>query len=583
MSNNSIDKDLKTKYRRKDSLIRKKYWEYVPVLLITNLSTLLFTAVDGIVVGRYMGGLALAAVNLFNPVAVFLSAYIAVISHGIADSFADALVGNNSIESIYNSKAIKFVILYSVIVLSIIQGPIAHFIIHSYGLNTTLELNPILHDWTRTYAAKVLISMPFTLISTIGACQLQELGKMKVLMVFAIIEGLANLILDIVLVGVFRLGIYGAGLATVIAAIIRVTLTVIYFLTKTNIYKKYRVKVRTNDVKKIIVGGLSYSVSIISSAIHSYLMIQILLRIFAEDGAIIGGVCSFCLSVAMVFITSSVDANGPLNGIFLSIGDRVGQRNAFKISARQIIISVGVFVILIQKSPEFFYHLNGADPIHLNDFCLNALRLYSLSFVFYGLNILFNAYFVDEKKIRTAVRLTFWGDLLVPLVALIYYKMIGHKYIWLAEVTVSFMIFSIYLIRYVGINIKKYLNEEEKDTLYLEVKPRDAVKVSRELFEYSEERGYAKDLTNKVSLCMEEMVRYAVKSQDAINVSIQIIIRFYEYGAKFVMLDDGKCIYFNKSKEREEIITNNYELIRRISKSYKYKYLLNMNYTTIEL
>ena len=577
MSNNNIDKDLKTKYGRKDSLIRKKYWEYVPILFITNLSTMLLTTVDGIIAGNYMGGMALAAINLFNPIAVLLSAYIAIISHGISDSFADALVSNNPIESIYNSKAIKFVIFYSIIILSIFQFPISYFIIRSYNLNT------ILHTMARDYSLMLLVSMPFTLLSTIGVCQLQEIGEMKILMVFALVEGVVNLILDIILVGIFRIGVYGAGLGTLIASIIRAVLTVIYFLTKTKFYKRYRVKVRMSDVKNIIVGGLSYSVSILSSALHSYLFLRILLYVFGEDGIIVNGVCYFCLSIATLFITSCVDANGPLNGIFLGIGDRVAQRDAFIISAKQIIISVLSLVAIIQIKPEWFFHLNGVIGSDIHEFGLNALRLYSRCFLFLGLNNLFNAYFVDEKKIKTAVKLTFYGDLFTPLVAFILYTLVDSRYVWLAGAIVSFIVFSIYLLKFIKIDINKYLNDIDKDILYLEVKPKEAVTVSRDLFDYSEERGYPQDLTNKVSLCMEEMVRYATKAQDEIDINIQIIIRFYEYGAKFVMVDDGKCIHFNKSKEREEIITNNYELIRRMAKSYKYKYLLNMNYTTIEL
>ena len=56
--------DITTKYRRKNSLIRMKYLEYVPVLFITNLSSLLLITLDGIFVGNYIGSVALAAVDM---------------------------------------------------------------------------------------------------------------------------------------------------------------------------------------------------------------------------------------------------------------------------------------------------------------------------------------------------------------------------------------------------------------------------------------------------------------------------------------------------------------------------------------
>ena len=125
---NSESENLKKKYRRKNFLIRKKYLEYVPVLFITNLSTLLLITIDGIFVGNYIGSAALAAVDMFTPVAVLISAYIALIAHGIADNFADALVGNDPMQKQYNAKAIKFIVLISAIILLIVQVPITRLI-----------------------------------------------------------------------------------------------------------------------------------------------------------------------------------------------------------------------------------------------------------------------------------------------------------------------------------------------------------------------------------------------------------------------------------------------------------------------
>lgn len=82
---------------------------------------------------------------------------------------------------------------------------------------------------------------------------------------------------------------------------------------------------------------------------------------------------------------------------------------------------------------------------------------------------------------------------------------------------------------------------------------------------------------------MEEMVEYAVKSQNTLRIHIQIVINFFKEGARFVMLDDGRCINLDKKRSNGEIVTNNYELVKKVARSYKYQYLLNMNHTTLEL
>ena len=58
------------------------------------------------------------------------------------------------------------------------------------------------------------------------------------------------------------------------------------------------------------------------------------------------------------------------------------------------------------------------------------------------------------------------------------------------------------------------------------------------------------------------------------------MISFKDDSAKFIMLDDGECITLNENEESKKLITNNYELLNKISKSHEYKYILNMNCTT---
>lgn len=578
MKDNIINEEniiFKLKFRRKDFLIRKKYLEYIPVLFFTNLSTLLLMTVDGIVVGNFLGGLALAAVSMFTPIAVFFNAYIAIIAHGIADSFADAMVGTNSLERLYNGRAIKFVILVSTIVLLIIEFPVAHIVIHSYNLTT------VSHEMTYIYTAAMLITLPFQLISTIGACQLEEIGKMNVLLNVSVLQSLINLILDIVFVGALKMGILGAGIASIIACIVRAMLTALYFLTKTNIYKKYRVKLRIGDVKEIVVGGLPYSIGIISSAVNGYLMLRLILHIYGESGGIVNGVCNFCLSIAMVFITSIADANGPLNGIFLSFKDRVAVRHAFKIAANQIIITVGIFTAAIMMKPEWFYFINGVNDIP--NFGIEAIKAYSLCLLFIGFNTLFQGYFIDKKEIKLMSRLTFFSDILTPVVAYILFKYLGEKYFWYSVFIVAALATSIYFIRYFISTTKELIDEKlNSDILYLEVKQNEAIEASKDLLLYAKSKGYEVDLANDLAVCLEEMVKYAVKTKNALRINIQIVISFLKYGARFVMLDDGERINFTKKGEEDKIVTDNYDLVKKMAKSYNYQYVLNMNHITFE-
>ena len=78
----------------------------------------------------------------------------------------------------------------------------------------------------RQYAYGIMISLPFGLISTVGVFQLQIAGKMKALVKLSAMEGITNLLLDLLFVGAMDMGVAGAGYGTAAANVLRCLTTV---------------------------------------------------------------------------------------------------------------------------------------------------------------------------------------------------------------------------------------------------------------------------------------------------------------------------------------------------------------------
>ena len=107
------------------------------------------------------------------------------------------------------------------------------------------------------------------------------------------------------------------------------------------------------------------------------------------------------------------------------------------------------------------------------------------------------------------------------------------------------------------------------------------IEVSREIRAYADEIGFEKRYSYRIALCIEEMAAYVKSSQKNGNINIQIIIRFQENGAIFMMLDDGKCIALDNLKETRELSISNYGLIKKLANTVEYQYLQNMNYSVL--
>lgn len=315
-------------------------------------------------------------------------------------------------------------------------------------------------------------------------------------------------------------------------------------------------------------------------AFQNYLMMKIILSALGESGGVVRGVCVFALSVALVFSRGIQDSARPMAGLSSGSRDKKGIRVLMQTCFMLNLLLIGGFTVICEAVPAAFYHLHGVTDIPGHG--LFMLRLCAVHFVFKGCNALFRMYFSNEKDSRFVTVTTVLGNATLPLFAFLLSRMISGTWLWFGYTLTEVLIMVIDLIHYRNrllAGAKK--DAAEGDVLYLTVRPEEAVEASRAIRKYADEKGYNKRLSYRVSLCMEEMAAYAVDSQQGRNVNIQIMVRFYDDEAVFVILDDGVCIALDSDEKAQELITDNYGLLKKVAKSVDYQYVLNMNYTVL--
>ena len=605
MSDDSLvtnqEKELQiSDFRRNGSLMRKKIREYFPAMLMTNLSTLLLISVDGLVVGNYIGGDALSSVNIFYPVTALVGAYTSLVALGISTSISTA-VGSNNQERIDIARAasLKLMIVMAAII-SVLQIPFVVLVINSY------HLSPEMKSLVWQYAIGIMLCSPLGLISTVGVYQLQIVGKMKTLTMLAVTEGISNLIFDLLFVGVLDIGVAGAGYGTACANLIRCSLTVYILSKRADIYRRAENKTTFKDYVEILRCGAPDASYALMLAVQSYFIMKILLAAFGSDGGIINGVCTFCFSLTNVIISAIQGSMRPLVGLLAGAEDRKGLSKLMKTGLRINAITAGICTLIVWATPAFFYRLHGVDNIPEGG--LLSLRLFSLYFVFKGSNVLIRMYLSNRKDSDFATHMTVGGYGLMLAVAYLLSRLCPAPYIWLAYLINETVMIAVFYSRFMWWKAKdKKADDADGDdpVLYLTVKPDHAIEASRALRKYADGLGKNPRISNRVALCMEELVAYTkdmkeengwklldgseLKLLDGSDLKsliddegVQIIVRFKgKNAATFVALDDGATIKLDVDESKREITTNNYELLRRIATSVDYQYVLDMNYTTL--
>ncbi|MEE3493297.1 MATE family efflux transporter [Ruminococcus sp.] len=566
---------IKQRFKRTGELTRKKLIEYIPAMLITNLSTLLLISVDGLVVGNLVGGKALSAVNIFSPATLLIGVISTLIASGIGICLSTGVGANDPQKLLRTKSAMKKMMAIAALFVAVAQIPAVNLIISSY------HLSPEMEAMTRQYAIGVMISSPFGLISTVGVHQLQIVGKMKALMWLAITEGVTNLVLDIVFVSAFQMGVAGAGFGTAGANIVRCTTTVLFLVKKTSVFNSHGVKSGWKECKEILFYGLPDASHALITAAQNYFIMLVILSTLGENGGIIKGTCAFAFSVTNVLISSVQGSLRPLMGLMIGSKDHDGTRMLLRQGFGFVTIFVSIIVVIIELFPGMFYHFHGVNEIPSGGEL--SLQLFAASFLFAAFNTIFRLYYSNRKDTRFSSTLTVAGHAAIPLIAFILTRFLPGPFLWLGNLIAELIILAFNLKRYTYW-LEKDNAEQDKDekTFYLTVTPDKAVEASQMIRRFAKENGYPSDIAYSVGLCMEEMVAYIEASQDDAEIDTQIIVRFSHNAAHFIIIDNGRCITLDDDPKSQALITNNYALIKKLAKSAQHRYVLNLNYTMFE-
>lgn len=183
-------------------------------LMLSGILQLMFNAVDIVVVGRFRGSQALAAVGSTTAlINIFTNLFIGI-----------SLGANVLAARFYASGREKEMseTVHTAITLALISG----IIMAGVGLllaKLALELMGTPSDvieLSTLYMRIYFCGMPFFMLYNYGAAILRAVGDTKRPLIFLIISGVANAGLNMILVIIFHMGVAGVGIGTVISQLI---------------------------------------------------------------------------------------------------------------------------------------------------------------------------------------------------------------------------------------------------------------------------------------------------------------------------------------------------------------------------
>ena len=232
---------------KNNDLTEGKIWKvmlnFVLPIFLGTLFQSLYTTIDAIIIGRFAGKDAFAAIESVLSFQRLPVSFFVGLSSG-ATIIISQYFGANKKDEV--SKASHTAILFAVfggLLLSILSCIFSPFFIKLIKVP-----EEILYQ-AQIYTIICFSGIVFSMVYNIGSGILRALGDSKTPFYILIVANILNIILDLILVIVFKLGVTGVGFATLISQIVSAILIFIIllktkldckiYINKIRFYKKY--------------------------------------------------------------------------------------------------------------------------------------------------------------------------------------------------------------------------------------------------------------------------------------------------------------------------------------------------------
>lgn len=188
-------------------------------IMLSGILQLLFNAADIVVVGRFAGSNALAAVGSNGALINLIVNVLVGLSVGAAVTVA----------FYYGAKEMNQVkdTIHTSIAVSLIGGVICAVIgfLFSYKLLQWMGSPDGIIHLAALYLKIYFLGVPAMALYNFGSAILRSLGDTRHPLIYLVIGGIVNVILNLILVAIFHLDVAGVAIATVVSQVISAILT----------------------------------------------------------------------------------------------------------------------------------------------------------------------------------------------------------------------------------------------------------------------------------------------------------------------------------------------------------------------
>ncbi|MGE4213613.1 MAG: MATE family efflux transporter [Anaerotignaceae bacterium] len=410
------------------------FLRYLLPSISATLVTSIYILADTVMIGKGIGPNGIAAINIVIP--IFTAFFGLGLLFGVGGAVLMSMAfGQNKFEKgqQYFTTSVTTVSIM-VLVCWLIFGFNLTKILYLFGATeNTIQL-------AQEYGMILVRGVPVFMFSSMLQVFVRNDKAPNVAMLGVICGGVTNVILDYIFIFIYKTGMEGAAIATVIGSAITVLILSTHLFSKTNNLKIVKNGFSFARLKRITVNGFSSFLVEASSGVVVCLFNIQLVKYVGDIGVVVYGIISNSSIVAMSLANGVAQAAQPIIATNFGAGKHKRVNLVCKTGVA-VSLGIGVALCIIGESmPNIITSAFVETTPEISSLSVMAIKIYFVSFIAMTINIFFGNYFQSTMKPNYSLIICVTrGLLLSSVLVIILPKIIGVTGIWLVMPIVEFV------------------------------------------------------------------------------------------------------------------------------------------------
>lgn len=347
--------------------------------VISLLVNSLYNIVDQIFIGWGVGYVGNGATNIVFPITIIALAFAVLVGDGSA-AFISLKLGEGDIDSVKKGVGNSIIMVTVLGILLLIVT-----LVFMNPILTLFGATDILRPYALDYGYIIAIGLPFTMISTALNAMIRADGSAKFAMFSMLLGAIINTVFDPIFIFVFKMGVQGAAIATVMGQVASFIVSVIYIPRfKTFRFDASVFRISGKICGKVLILGLS---SFITQAAITIVMVLFNNLLKDYGAASVYGAEIPLTAMGIVMKVNQIMLSilvGIAVGAQPVIGFNYGCKNMHRVRKAFVIAIVTSEIIavlafcLFQFAPMSVVALFGSEEGLYNEFAVKCFRIFLL-------------------------------------------------------------------------------------------------------------------------------------------------------------------------------------------------------------